>query len=276
MNGGLNMYYEFTDDCLTGIETIDNEHRELFRIINDLQDLLLNDMSENKYDRTQEMLKRLHNYAEEHFRHEEEYMASINDPELEMQKKQHLDFCNKINQADATIPSDGQDEFLQNLLKFLVTWLYRHIIGSDLMIGKRKQAGEQRETVKFTDEFMTGIPLIDEEHKELFRIIDEVQTLIRNDLLSDRFDEILSLLGELTVYAASHFKDEEEYMRSINYAGLDAQKRAHDAFVARIEELDIIHIDSNQQGTLEEILDFLTEWLVNHILFSDKKIGYKV
>lgn len=270
------MYYEFTDDCLTGIETIDNEHRELFRIINDLQDLLLNDMSENKYDRTQEMLKRLHNYAEEHFRHEEEYMASINDPELEMQKKQHLDFCNKINQADATIPSDGQDEFLQNLLKFLVTWLYRHIIGSDLMIGKRKQAGEQRETVKFTDEFMTGIPLIDEEHKELFRIIDEVQTLIRNDLLSDRFDEILSLLGELTVYAASHFKDEEEYMRSINYAGLDAQKRAHDAFVARIEELDIIHIDSNQQGTLEEILDFLTEWLVNHILFSDKKIGYKV
>ena len=267
------MYYEFTDDCLTGIETIDNEHRELFRIINDLQDLLINEMSEDKYDRTREMLQRLENYAEEHFKHEEEYMASINDPELPIQKKQHLEFCNKIDQADATIPSDGQDEFLQNLLTFLVTWLYRHILGSDLMIGKVKQTGEKREIIKFAEEFITGIPLIDEEHKELFRIIGEVQTLIRNDLLTDKFDEILSLLGELTEYAASHFKDEEEYMRSINYMGLESQKRAHDAFVSRIEEMDIINIDSNQQGTLEDILEFLTEWLVNHILFSDKKIG---
>ena len=267
------MYYEFTDDCLTGIETIDNEHRELFRIINDLQDLLNNDMSDDKYDRTQDMLRRLQHYAEEHFKHEEEYMASIHDPELEIQKKQHLEFCNKIDEADASIPNDGQDEFLQNLLTYLVTCLYRHILGSDLMIGKMRNTGEKRETIKFTEEFITGIPLIDEEHKELFRIIDEVQSLVRNNLLSDRFDEILSLLEQLTEYAASHFKDEEEYMRSINYVGLEAQKRAHDAFVTRIEDMDILNIDSNQQGTLEDILDFLTEWLVNHILFSDKKIG---
>ena len=35
------MYY-FTDDCLIGVEAIDNEHRELFRIINDTQELLDN------------------------------------------------------------------------------------------------------------------------------------------------------------------------------------------------------------------------------------------
>ena len=34
--------YHFTDDCLIGVEEIDNEHRELFRIINETQDLLDN------------------------------------------------------------------------------------------------------------------------------------------------------------------------------------------------------------------------------------------
>lgn len=33
------------------------------------------------------------------------------------------------------------------------------------------------------------------------------------------------------------------------------------------------HIDEHQQETLEEMMEFLTEWLVNHILHSDKKIG---
>ena len=33
------MYY-FTDDCLIGVKEIDSEHRELFRIINETQELL--------------------------------------------------------------------------------------------------------------------------------------------------------------------------------------------------------------------------------------------
>lgn len=267
------MYYRFTDDCLIGIEAIDNEHRELFRIINEIKDLLENEILEDKYNQTQEMIRRLVKYAEEHFRHEEEYMESINDPELQMQKKQHLDFCEKIDEADASIPSSGQQEFLDDLLKYLVTWLYRHIIFSDLMIGKIKPKEERNNTFKFSDKYATGIPLIDKEHKELFRIIGEVQNLIGNDFAVDKFDDIVSLLEQLKEYTKFHFSDEEEYMKSINYDGLEAQQRAHDAFVARLEELDLTQIDENQQETLEELLEFLKEWLVNHILNSDKKIG---
>lgn len=267
------MYYHFTDDCLIGIEQIDNEHRELFRIVNEIKDLLENEFLEDKFYQTQEMIKRLADYAEEHFKHEEEYMASINDPELEMQKKQHLDFCDKISEADASIPNNGQQEFLDNLLKYLVTWLYRHIIFSDLMIGKIKPKEERHNTYEFSDEYLTGISLIDKEHRELFRIIGEVQQLINNDLAFDKFDDIVSLLEELKEYTKFHFADEEEYMKSINYEGLDAQRRAHDAFIARLEEIDLTQIDEHQQEILEEILAFLTEWLVNHILHSDKKIG---
>ena len=62
------------------------------------------------------------------------------------------------------------------------------------------------------------------------------------------------------------------YMESIHYEGLDAQRRAHEAFISRLEEMDLNHIDENQQETLEDLMEFLTEWLVNHILHTDKKI----
>lgn len=266
------MYY-FTDDCLLGVETIDNEHRELFRIINETQELLDNQILNDKYDRILEMMERLEQYAEEHFRHEEAYMESIHHPELNLQKRQHLFFCDKINSITNTFSSDQEQQaVLEDLLKYLVKWLYQHIISSDLMIGKLKPA-EERTAPVFTDQYLTGVSLIDKEHRELFRIIGEVYRVMMNEIAFDKYDEIVSLLEELKEYTKFHFQDEEIYMESIHYPDLEAQKRAHDAFVSRLEEMDLEHIDENQQETLEDMMEFLSEWLVNHILNSDKKIG---
>ena len=84
--------YHFTDDCLIGVEEIDNEHRELFRIINETQELLDNQILNDKYDRILETVERLEQYAEAHFRHEEAYMESIRHPELSVQKKERSQF----------------------------------------------------------------------------------------------------------------------------------------------------------------------------------------
>lgn len=265
--------YHFTDDCLIGVEAIDNEHRELFRIINDTQELLDNQIMNDKYDRILEMVDRLERYAEEHFQHEEEYMETINHPELNLQRRQHLFFRDKINGITNSFSSDhAQQELLEDLLRYLVTWLYRHIISSDLMIGKLKPS-EERCAPIFTDTYLTNIPIIDKEHKELFRIIGDVYRVMTDELALDKYDEIVRLLDELKEYTKFHFQDEELYMESIRYDGLEAQKRAHEAFVSRLEEMDLDHIDENQQETLEDLMEFLTEWLVNHILHSDKKIG---
>lgn len=268
------MYY-FTEDCLTGMEQIDEEHRELFRILNELQDLLASELISDKYDRTRELLERLKDYSQSHFAHEEAYMESINHPELELQRRQHNVFTAKISEMDVILPSGSQQEFLGDLLQYLVTWLYRHIISSDMMIGKLMPAGEWEEQadLRFTKKYLTGIELIDQEHQELFRIIGEANNLIKNEFISDKYDEIVRLLDELFQYTAVHFKDEEEYMESVGYEGLPAQKAAHEAFVQRLGEMDLSQIDSNQQESLEELMQFLTEWLINHILHSDKKIG---
>ena len=230
------MYY-FTEDCLTGMKQID--------------------------------------YAQNHFAHEEAYMESIGHPELELQRRQHNVFTAKISEMDVILPGSDQQSFLDDLLQYLVTWLYRHIIGSDMMIGKLIPAREWEDKTNFlfTKEYLTGIELIDQEHQELFRIIGEANNLIKNEFIPDKYDDIVHLLDELFQYTAVHFKDEEEYMESINYAGLPAQRAAHEAFVQRLSEIDLDQIDANQQETLEELMQFLTQWLINHILHSDKKIG---
>lgn len=265
--------YHFTDDCLIGVEAIDDEHRELFRIINETQELLDNQVLSDKYDHIIGMVDRLQQYAEEHFRHEEEYMESIRHPELNLQKRQHLFFCDKINSITNSFSSDHEQQtVLEDLLHYLVTWLYRHIISSDLMIGKLRPS-EERTAPVFTDTYLTDIPIIDKEHRELFRIIGDVYRVMTDEMAFDKYDEIVRLLDELKEYTKFHFQDEEIYMESIHYEGLEAQKRAHEAFVSRLEEMDLDQIDENQQETLEDMMEFLTEWLVNHILHSDKKIG---
>lgn len=267
--------YHFTEDCLTGVKQIDDEHRELFRILNELHELLSNELLSDKYDHTRALLERLKDYTQCHFAHEEEYMESISHPELELQRRQHRAFTAKISEMDVILPGSDQQDFLNDLLQYLVTWLYRHIIGSDMMIGKLipVKEWENKTDLRFTKEYLTGIELIDQEHQELFRIIGEVNNLIKNEFIPDKYDEIVHLLDELFQYTAVHFKDEEEYMESIGYAGLPAQRTAHEAFVQRLGEMDLDQIDANQQETLEELMQFLTQWLINHILHSDKKIG---
>ena len=204
-------------------------------------------------------------------------MAAINDPELEYQKKQHMDFREKLYKMDFYNIEDleNQHEALDNLLRFLVRWLYQHILSSDIMIGKMPPLKEWREMADpcaFTDEYRTGVALIDAEHETLFEIVREANDLVKEEFVHDKFDRIVEVLAKLKQYTEEHFQDEEEYMESIGYPGLEAQKMAHQAFVAKLEELDLEQIDKNQQEYLEELMEFLFGWLSNHILRSDKLI----
>ena len=87
--------YEFTNDCLLNIDTIDDEHRHLFKLINDAFALVKE--TDDVAPVAKNLLSSLKDYANTHFAHEEAYMESINDPELSLQKKEHAAFSAKIN-----------------------------------------------------------------------------------------------------------------------------------------------------------------------------------
>ena len=251
--------YRFTEDCLTGIETIDEEHRRLFQLINESIELL----KENGASKVivKNLLKELREYAGTHFAHEEAYMEQIKDLELPRQRKEHAQFAAKVDSYKiADLTEEESSQAAQELLSFMAKWLYRHILGSDTMIG---------------NQYRTGITLIDDEHRRLFEIIKETNDVIEEELVHDKFDAIVHILEELKDYTIMHFQDEDRYMESIAYDGLALQRVAHTAFVDRINEINLDDVDDHQKEYLEELIDFLLAWLINHILKMDKLIPVK-
>ncbi len=271
------MTFEFTQDCITDIETIDDEHRNLFALLSKAYNMACTDYHSDYYQELKNILEELDFYAETHFAHEEEYMVQIRDPELIRQRSQHAFFRDKVREYEF-VNIDNEEEqqrVLTELVRFLAKWLYRHILSSDILIGKLPPLEEwmvRENPCEFTDEYLTGIELVDAEHKELFRIVDKANQLVKNfDSLSG-YDSIMQILNELKEYTKEHFADEEEYMEGIQYEGLSAQKRAHEAFVDKLENISLDQIDANPQENLQELLEFLLGWLINHILYTDKKI----
>lgn len=126
---------------------------------------------------------------------------------------------------------------------------------------------------EFKNEYVTGIASVDEEHKHLFEIADEAYQLTKEEFLVDKYDQVRHILSELKDYALQHFEHEEAYMESIHYNKMFIQKVQHDQFREKINDMNLEHLDENSDAMLEEILEYLTNWLIHHILEHDKQIG---
>ena len=124
-------------------------------------------------------------------------------------------------------------------------------------------------------EYFTGIELIDEEHKQLFAYANEAYELLQDEFIPDKYDRIADILQELRDYTKKHFSDEEAYMESINYKRIFTQKVQHQSFIDKLDSIDMDSIDAgeNQDEAIADILSFLTDWLIHHILELDTLIG---
>lgn len=265
--------FTFTKDCCIGVPEIDEEHKKLFELIACIDSAVRND--ETSIDKAMTSLNELKQYAVTHFAHEEAYMESIDDAELPRQKKEHAAFIEKVNSYSyADVTEESARDIIMELLEFLSKWLMGHILGSDILIGHFKQSTkpEKLQIPVFDDSYKTGIELVDDEHKVLFDIIGRVHKAIEAELLHDKFDAILDILDELKEYTRVHFADEEKYMREIGYEGLAAQEILHQNFIDKLENLDLNDVDDNQEAYLYDFLEFLQNWLINHILKVDKLI----
>ena len=124
-------------------------------------------------------------------------------------------------------------------------------------------------------EYLTGIPFVDEEHKQLFAYANDAYELLHDEFIPDKYDRIVAILSELRDYTKSHFSHEEAYMESIQYKRIFTQKIQHQEFIDKLDSIDMDSIDAgeDQDGAIEDILTFLTDWLVHHILELDTLIG---
>ncbi len=113
----------------------------------------------------------------------------------------------------------------------------------------------------------TGIPKIDEQHKELFRQADIL--LDRNQ--SDRVPTTLNFLGS---YVVKHFSDEQVMQASSKYPKAAAHKQLHDKFINVYKDLRKKYDSgSDKHIVVMEINKAVMNWLRQHIMVHDKEFA---
>ena len=122
------------------------------------------------------------------------------------------------------------------------------------------------------EEYSIGMAEIDEQHKVLFELVNRVQELLSDEFIIDKYDGIIEIINELKAYTIYHFKAEEEYMLTIGHKKFFSQKVSHKDFLDKMDSIDLTQIDNDQNKYLNEILYFVCDWLVTHILEEDKLI----
>lgn len=119
------------------------------------------------------------------------------------------------------------------------------------------------------DSFNIGVMEIDEQHKKLVQLLNQVAGFI--SFQDDNLD-LDTLIAELIDYATYHFRTEDTYWVSTisNSPFTQRHHASHERFIQRIAEFkqEIASLDG--ELWLDKLLSFLVGWLVSHILESDK------
>ncbi len=120
--------------------------------------------------------------------------------------------------------------------------------------------------VEWKDEYSVDIQEIDEQHKCLINIMNELYTALANK--SDR-DLVGDVLNKLIEYTKVHFAVEETLMRIFHYEDYESHKAIHDQIVDKVIDYHgKFKAGDNKVGM--ELLMFLKEWLFDHINKVDK------
>ena len=80
-------------------------------------------------------------------------------------------------------------------------------------------------------------------------------------------DAFLRVLSAMFDYVAVHFKAEEGYLKNIEFPGLSAHTKEHNAFVEAMADFNMAALDGKRDAVA--VHQYLKEWLLNHILKSD-------
>ena len=130
--------------------------------------------------------------------------------------------------------------------------------------------------IKWSKNYLMGIDKLDEEHKELFRISDQIYNKVmeRGDDAKYRLFLMNETLEYMLRYFKRHAKGEEIYMREIGYAGYEFHKMLHDEFYNMLlkKKADIVKRNECSKKEIVELVGDGIGWLLEHIITEDMAI----
>jgi hemerythrin len=120
----------------------------------------------------------------------------------------------------------------------------------------------------------TGNAMIDSQHKQLIKAIDDLMTACSQ---GKGRDLIASTLKFLSDYTAKHFGDEERLQQSTRYPDYLNHKKLHDGFKRTVAELGArLNKEGPTIGLMGQINTNVGDWLIRHIKKEDVKVAMHV
>jgi hemerythrin len=125
-------FMNWIDDFSYGLAEIDDDHKKLVNLINELYDAL---ESGSGHDVLGRVLDGLIHYVSYHFSHEEGIYLRAHYPDYEAHKKEHEALTLWVMDVNAKFRAGKEEPLPLEVLEFLKTWLYSHIMNSDKKFG---------------------------------------------------------------------------------------------------------------------------------------------
>lgn len=119
----------------------------------------------------------------------------------------------------------------------------------------------------WSDAYSIGIPEIDEQHKTLFGLLEQLNSAISARRGSTACSEVLKQLVE---YTHIHFALEQSLMHLGHYPDYEEHCKLHQSLIEEVVALQE-KVDTGSVAISFELLHFLRNWLTKHILGEDMK-----
>jgi hemerythrin len=124
--------------------------------------------------------------------------------------------------------------------------------------------------MEWTDKLSVGVPSIDAQHKKLVGIANELYDAMKAGHGKDVLDKTLDGLINYTV---THFKYEEKLFGQTGYAASGPHLKQHEDLTKQVLVIQEKMKKGVSFAQSMEVMEFLKNWLTNHILVSDKAYG---
>lgn len=114
--------------------------------------------------------------------------------------------------------------------------------------------------------YSVRIQAMDEQHRKLVDLINQ----LHDGISAGKGQAVLcQVLDALADYTRTHFTAEERLMQSGGFPGFAKHKAEHDALISKVKAIQK-QAQAGQTEIGSGLLSFLREWLINHIMGSDK------
>lgn len=120
--------------------------------------------------------------------------------------------------------------------------------------------------VEWNDGLSVGIQEIDEQHKVLVNLVNDMHTAISEH---NGREASVKILQKLVDYTRIHFAVEESLMRLFDYPAYETHKAQHEELLKTVVDLQV-KVNGGDAISFQ-LMHFMKMWLTQHILDSDKE-----